>query len=115
MREGGTPLPRHAINLMGVTGSTLLIFFSGVLVAVLIGWVFFRARKRDLRDKADYILNLARKEAELQARDLRAQAEQEIAQARVRFQGEQKAVNEEHQRSETELAESRARLEARAD
>jgi ribonuclease Y len=93
----------------------LLIFFSGALVAVLFGWAFFRARKRDLRDKADYVLNLARKEAELQARDLRAQAEQEIADARARFQQEQKGSGEERQRSETELAESRARLETRAD
>ena len=52
MRVGDTPLPRHALKLMGVTGSMLLIFLSGVLVTVLFGWAFVRIRRRDLRDKA---------------------------------------------------------------
>jgi ribonucrease Y len=93
----------------------LLALISGVLFAVLLGWAWIFARRRDLRDKADYILNLARKEAELQSRDLRTKAEEEIARARVSFQKQQQSAGEERQRAETELAESRARVEARAD
>ncbi len=98
---------------MGDVGSTLLTFVSGAAVTLLFGWALTNARKRDLRDKADNILNLARKEAEIQARDARLQADQEIAQARAKFQGEQQAVTETRQQAETELAEERARLETR--
>jgi len=86
----------------------LLVFFSGVAVTLLFGWVLNRARKRDLQDRASNIVNLARKEAEIQARDLQTKAEQEISQVRATFQHTQQAA-------ETELAEARARLETRAD
>jgi ribonuclease Y len=100
---------------MGNFGSNLLIFSSGVLVTVLFGWAFISVRKRDLRDKVDYVLNLARKEAELQSRDILAKADHEIAAARAKFQADQQSATDERQRSETELAESRARQETRAD
>jgi ribonuclease Y len=100
---------------MGDAGSSLLVFGSGAAVTLLVVWAFLRARKRDLRDRAENILNLARKEAEILARDLRTRAEQEISQTRTQFQGEQQAANAHRQAAETEVAESRARLETRAD
>ena len=100
---------------MGDAGSSLLIFGSGAAVTLLVGWAFLRTRKRDLLEKAENILNLARKEAEIQARDLRTEAEQEIALSRTQFHDEQMAINAHRQAAETDLAESRARLETRAD
>ncbi len=93
----------------------LLFLGSGVAVTLLVGWLFLRLRRRDLRDKADNIINLARKEAEIQARDLRAQADQDIARSRAGFQQEQLAAAELRQKAETGLAQERARLETRAD
>jgi len=89
---------------MGDTGSMLLFVGSGVAVTLLVGWLFLRLRRRDLLDKAENILNLARKEAEIQARDVRALAEQDIARSRAALQ-----------QTETGLAQERARLETRAD
>jgi ribonucrease Y len=103
----GWPRLRFMLT-MGDVWPLLLAIGTGAAVTLLIGWAFLRARKRDLLDKADNILNLARKEAEIQARDLRTHADQDIAQARAQFQGEQQAA-------ETELAETRARLETRED
>ncbi len=89
----------------------LLTFGSGVAVTLLMGWLFIRLRKRDLREKADNILKLARKEAEIQGRDLRTQAEQEIARSRTGFQQELQAAAEERARLET-LAREIARRES---
>jgi len=91
----------------------LLMFATGAAVTLLFGWALTNARKRDLKEKTDNILNLARKEAEIQARDARLKAEQEIAEARGKYQKEQQAEAEVRQHSETELAEERARLETR--
>jgi len=93
---------------MGGLLSSLPYFLEGVLVTLLFGWIFSRWWARGLRDKADSVLALARKEGELHARELRSQAEQEIARARAAFQ-------EQQQRVETEFAETRAHVEGRAD
>jgi ribonuclease Y len=92
-----------------------LAFAAGVVFVLLIGWAFYHASETSSREKADNRLNLARKEAELQARDLRAQAEQEIARVRAAFQEEQQAAARQRQILENELAETRGRLETRAD
>jgi len=96
-------------------GLLLLVFGSGAAVTLLVVWVFLRLRKRDLREKTDNILSLARKEAEIQARDLRTRAEQEISLSRSHFQDEQLTASAQRQTAETELVETRARLETRAD
>jgi ribonuclease Y len=100
---------------MGDVALLLVGIGAGAAVTLLIGWVFLRARQGDLREKADNILILARKEAEIQARDLRTQAEQDITHTRAQFHGEQQAATTQRQAAETELAETRARLETRAD
>ncbi|HTB64122.1 MAG TPA: ribonuclease Y [Opitutales bacterium] len=100
---------------MDDVGTSLLLVGSGAAVTLLVGWVFLRIRRRDLLDKAQNILNLARKEAEIQVRDLRTQAEHDIAQSRREFQTEQQTATAQRQTAETELVESRARIETRAD
>jgi ribonuclease Y len=100
---------------MDDVGTSLLLVGSGAAVTLLVGWVFLRIRRRDLLDKAQNILNLARKEAEIQVRDLRTQADHDIAQSRREFQIEQQAATAQRQAAETELVESRARIETRAD
>ncbi len=100
---------------MGEFRSSLPYFFEGVMVALLFAFLFTRWWMRLLREKRENVLNLARKEGELLAWDIRSQAEQEITKTRAAFLDEQQRLTAERQRAETELAETRARLETRAD
>jgi ribonuclease Y len=115
LRDGFRPAPLRTVISMGGNWPSLLDFLAGVVVTLLGVGIFARGWRRSLRDKEQSVLALARKEGELQARDQRAKADEEIARGRLAFQEEQQRALAERQRVEKELAETRARLETRGD